>query len=197
MDKARFLYAVRLIDQANAQDPTWEHWRGEAYPGTYLYGLRMSQWLTRLEPRAPETAFLAARAQHVCRWLVPRSHYPAGRRGYLAWRTFLYRLHAEKAARLLEAAGYDETAVDWVRRILMKRGLNRDSQVQMVEDSACLVFLEYYFAPFAQDYSDEKVVDIVRKTWRKMSENARSAALQLSLGGREGRLVQAALGGNG
>ncbi|MBN2701706.1 MAG: DUF4202 domain-containing protein [Methylothermaceae bacterium] len=196
MDKARFLQAVCLIDQANAQDPNWEDWRGEAYPGTYLYGLRMSQWLTRLEPRPPETAFLAARAQHVCRWLVPRSHYPAGRRGYLAWRTFLYRLHTEKAARLLEAAGYDETAVDRVRRILMKRGLNRDSQVQMVEDSACLVFLEYYFAPFAQDYSDEKVIDIVRKTWRKMSENARSAALQLSLGGREGRLVQAALGGN-
>ncbi|WP_022948941.1 DUF4202 domain-containing protein [Methylohalobius crimeensis] len=196
MDKGRFLYAVRLIDQANAQDPAWEDWRGEAYPGTYLYGLRMSQWLNRLAAEAPETAFLAARAQHVCRWLVPRSHYPAGRRGYLEWRTFLYRLHAEKAGRLLEAAGYDETAVDQVRRILMKRGLNRDSQVQMVEDSACLVFLEYYFAPFAKDYSDEKVVDIVAKTWRKMSENARSAALQLSLGGREGRLVQTALGGD-
>lgn len=193
MDTSRFLHAVRLIDQANAQDPEWEFWQGRAYPKTYLYGLRMTASLTRLEPKAPETAFLAARAQHTCRWLVPRESYPAGRRGYLEWRTLLYRLHADKAARLLAAAGYDEATIAQVQRILMKRGLNRDPQVQLVEDAACLVFLEHYFAPFAKAYSDEKIVEIVAKTWRKMSDNARQAARQLSLGEREAELVRQAL----
>lgn len=194
MDKLRFLHAVHLIDQANAQDPEWESWQGRAYPKTYLYGLRMTQWLVRLEPNAPEPAFLAARAQHVCRWLVPRQAYPPGRRGYLEWRTFLYRLHADKAARLLAAAGYDEATIAQVQRILMKRGLKQDSLVQLVEDAACLVFLEYYFAPFAKDYDDAKIVEIVAKTWRKMSDNARQAALQLHLGEREAKLVRQAIG---
>lgn len=193
MDTKRFLLAVRLIDQANAQDPEWEFWKGEAYPKTYLYGLRMTLWLTQLEPKAPEEAFLAARAQHACRWLVPRRSYPPGRLGYLKWRTFLYQFHADKAARLLKAAGYDQEAIACVRRILLKRGLNRDPKVQLVEDCACLVFLQYYFAPFAKDYSDEKIVEIVAKTWRKMSDKARQAALNLPLGEREAALVRRAL----
>ena len=194
MDKERFLKAVALIDQANASDPEWETWQGRPYPRTYLYGVRMTRWLVKLDDRAPETAFLAARAQHICRWLVPRASYPRSRRGYLEWRTFLYRLHAEKTAQLLAAAGYDRPSIDQVRRILMKRGLKRDSQVQLVEDAACLVFLEYYFAPFAQGYADDKIIDIVRKTWKKMSPNAQRAALRLPLGSREMRLVERALG---
>lgn len=193
MDTSRFLHAVRLIDQANAQDPEWETWQGEGYPRTYLYGLRMTRWLTQLEPKAPEEAFLAARAQHTCRWLVPRRSYPPGRLGYLKWRTSLYQLHADKAAQLLKTAGYDQAAIACVRRILLKQGLKRDPQVQLVEDCACLVFLEYYFAPFAKDYSEDKIVEIVAKTWRKMSDKARQAALGLDLGEREAALVRRAL----
>ncbi|MFN3918943.1 MAG: DUF4202 domain-containing protein [Methylohalobius sp.] len=193
MDTSRFLHAVRLIDQANAQDPEWETWQGRAYPKTYLYGLRMTLWLTQLESKAPEEAFLAARAQHTCRWLVPRRSYPPGRLGYLKWRTFLYRFHADKAAQLLKTAGYDQEAIACVRRILLKQGLKRDPQVQLVEDCACLVFLEYYFAPFAKDYSDEKIAEIVAKTWRKMSDKARQAALGLDLKEREAALIRRAL----
>ncbi len=194
MNRERFRRAVALIDQANAGDPEWEVWQERPYPCTYLYGLRMTEWLVKLDDRAPETAFLAARAQHVCRWLVPRDRYPRDRRGYLAWRTFLYRLHAEKTAALLKAAGYDPASIDQVRRILMKRGLKRDPQVQLVEDAACLVFLQYYFVPFARDYADEKIVAIVAKTWRKMSESAQRHALRLPLPERALRLVRQAVG---
>ncbi len=194
MNRERFLRAVVLIDQANAGDPEWEVWGGRPYPRTYLYGLRMTEWVVKLDDRAPETAFLAARAQHVCRWLVPRHRYPRDRRGYLAWRTFLYRLHAEKAASILRAVGYDPASIEQVRRILMKRGLKRDPQVQLVEDAACLVFLQYYFVPFAEDYADEKIVAIVAKTWRKMSPEAQRHALRLPLPERALHLVRQALG---
>ena len=112
MNRARFVKAVSLIDTANASDPDWETWQGKPYPKTFLYGLRMTAWLLQLDPKAPETAFLAARAQHTCRWLVPRDSYPRDRKGYLEWRTFLYRLHAEKAAQLLHQAGYDNPAIE-------------------------------------------------------------------------------------
>jgi hypothetical protein len=193
MDEQRFLRAVRLIDQANAQDPEGELWQGQWYPKTYLYGLRMTAWLTRLEPKAPEEVFLAARAQHLCRWLVPRQSYPPGREGYLKWRTFLYKFHADKAAHLLAAAGYGEEQIACVRKILLKRGLKQDPKVQRVEDAACLVFLEYYFAPFIQAVSDDKAVEIVAKIWRKLSDQARQAALGLHLAGRAGSLFKRAL----
>ena len=193
METGRFVLAVSLIDQANASDPVWETWQDQAWPRTYLYGLRMTHWLLRLHPEATEIAFLAARAQHVCRWLVPRNRYPKGRRGYLEWRTYLYRFHAEKTAQLMVQAGYGEQDIAEVRRILMKRGIRRDPQVQWVEDAACLVFLQYYFAPFASDYPDEKIIDIVRKTWAKMSAEAHQEAMKLPLGERERRLVQLAL----
>ncbi|BCX89541.1 hypothetical protein MIN45_P1914 [Methylomarinovum tepidoasis] len=193
LDQHRFVAAVSLIDQANASDPVWETQEGKSCPRTWLYGIRMTDWLVRLYPDAPETAFLAARAQHVCRWLIPRDRYPPGRKGYLAWRTFLYRLHGEKAAQLLRQAGYDESAIGQVKRILMKRSLRRDPQVQMVEDAACLTFLQYYFLPFARDYSDDKLIDILGKTWKKMSPKAQQAAMKLPLSGREARLVQQAL----
>ncbi len=193
MNKARFIHMVELIDQANAEDPVWETWQDQAWPRTYLYGVRMTGWLSRLYPRAPETAFIAARAQHICRWLVPRQSYPKGRRGYLEWRTYLYRFHAEKTKQLMSQAGYGEAAKAQVQRILMKRGLKRDPQVQWVEDAACLVFLQFYFAPFAHAYPDDKIVDIVSKTWAKMSDRARTEALGLPFGQREGGLIQQAL----
>lgn len=193
MEKLRFLRAVSLIDQANAQDPQWEFWQDGWYPKTYLYGLRMTSWLSQLEPRASEEVFLAARAQHICRWLVPRASYPSGRLGYLKWRTFLYQFHADKAAQLLKVAGYDEPSIACVQRILQKRGLQRDPQVQLVEDCACLVFLEHYFAPFAKEHSDDKIIEVLAKTWRKMSNKARQEALKLNLGQREVKLLRQAL----
>jgi len=178
-DSARFLSALRLIDQANLQDPNREHWEGREYAKEHLYSLRMSAWLVRLDPEADEARRLAARAQHIRRWMLPRDRYPMTREGYLRWRTELYDFHADQTAEILAQAGYGEETIARVAAMLKKRGLRRNPDTQMIEDVACLVFLEHYFLPFAAGQDEAKLIDIVQKTWKKMSGPARAAALQL------------------
>jgi hypothetical protein len=185
---ARLARAIERIDAANAEDP-----KGEAL----AYGERMSEWLERLRPDAPPALRIAVRAQHIRRWKIPRDDYPRDRVGYLKWRTALYDFHADEAEAILRAVGYDDDTVTRVRKMLRKKELRKDAEVQALEDVACLVFLEHYFAEFAQTQNDDKVVDILRKTWKKMSERAHDAALSLSrsLEERERRLVERALSG--
>jgi hypothetical protein len=173
--------ALDLIDQANGDDPSTETWQGREYPKELLYGLRMSACLARLLPDANAAQQIAARAQHIRRWTVPRERYPATREGYLRWRTFLYRFHAEQAGAIAREAGYDDHTVAAVQKMVGKQGIKRDPDVQLIEDVACLVFLEHYFPAFAEGYEETKLIDIVRKTWRKMSEQGHRAALALDL----------------
>jgi hypothetical protein len=171
-----------LIDEANAADPNRELWQGETHPKEWLYGRRMTEWLARLEPEASEAARIAARGQHIRRWEVPRDSYPATREGYLRWRSFLYGFHGDRVAELMAQAGYGPESAARVKAILSKRGMKTDPEVQLIEDVACLVFLEYYFLAFVAGHEDEpdKLVGIVRKTWGKMSERARQHALTLA-----------------
>jgi len=181
MISERLIKAIELIDRANSEDPNREAWEGRVYPKELLYSQRMTDWLERLAPDAPESTQLAARAQHVRRWMVAREDYPATREGYLRWRSFLYRFHAEQAEILLRQAGYDEETIAAVRKMVAKQGVKRDPGVQLIEDVACLVFLEHYFPAFADAQDEDKLIDIVRKTWRKMSEIAHARALELEL----------------
>ncbi|HUL13186.1 MAG TPA: DUF4202 domain-containing protein [Methylococcaceae bacterium] len=181
MISERLIKAIELIDRANSEDPNREAWEGRVYPKELLYSQRMTDWLERLAPDAPESTQLAARAQHVRRWMVAREDYPATREGYLRWRSFLYRFHAEQAEILLRQAGYDEETIAAVRKMVAKQGVKRDPGVQLIEDVACLVFLEHYFPVFADAQDEDKLIDIVRKTWRKMSEIAHARALELEL----------------
>ena len=61
--------------------------------------------------------------------------------------------------------------------MLRNEGIKRNDQVQALEDVICFVFVKWYFAPFAAKHSPEKVLDIVAKTARKMSPEARTRAL--------------------
>ena len=124
---------------------------------------------------------IAARAQHIRRWTVPREDFPEGREGYLRWRTSLYRFHADQAEAIMREAGYEEESIAVVRKMVGKQGIKRDPDVQLLEDVACLVFLEHYFPAFAEKHDEEKMIGIVRKTWKKMSEVGRNAALSLQL----------------
>jgi hypothetical protein len=196
-DSDRFLFALRLIDEANRQDPNLERWEGQDYPKEYLYSLRMSAWLTRLDPEADEARRLAARAQHIRRWMLPRDRYPMTREGYLRWRTELYDFHAKETAEILARAGYGEEAIGRVGAMLRKRGLKRNPDTQMIEDVACLVFLEHYFLPFAAGQDEAKLIDIVQKTWKKMSAPAREAALNLPFPDDIRALLGRALAGAG
>jgi hypothetical protein len=149
-------------------------------PAALAYGRRMSSWLLRLAPDAPEPLRLAARAQHIGRWKRPRSDYPAGRDGYLKWRTDLARFHAETTAELLGKAGYDADTIARVGDLLQKKNLKRDPDTQTLEDAACLVFLETQFTEFSRRHPDEKVLDILRKTAAKMSPRGRTEAAALA-----------------
>ncbi len=185
--------ALERIDQSNARDPRLDEADGEAVPKELLYGHRMSEALSRLAPDASEALQIAVRAQHIRRWEIPRTEFPLGRQGYKRWRTRLMEHHARVAAQILEEVGYDSSTIERVGSLLRKEGLKRDPETQTLEDVACLVFLEHYFDDFARDHDDEKLVSILRKTWRKMSEPGREAARELELSERALRLVREAV----
>ncbi|MCU0673672.1 MAG: DUF4202 domain-containing protein [Myxococcota bacterium] len=192
MTDERLDAAFARIDEANAQDPNLERLDGQDFPKELLYGRRMSATLAMFAPEADDAVKLAARAQHVQRWKIPRSDFPMDRKGYLAWRQKLYGMHAELAGEILREVGYDDATIARVGTLLRKKGLKTDPDVQLLEDVICLVFLEHYFAEFSVKHDDDKVIDILRKTWAKMSPRGHEAALALPLG-EERRLVERAL----
>lgn len=81
---------------------------------------------------------------------------------------------------------------------MRKEGLRsgEDEEVQVLEDVACLVFLEDQLEEFQNGYDEEKVIGILQRTWVKMSERGRELALEMELGGRSKELIGKALGGS-
>lgn len=138
------------FDAANAGDPNRVMHDGKVMPSELLYAQCMTRWLTKLYPEASEPLQLAARAQHIRRWEIPRHSFPIDRAGYHRWRTTLYSFHADTAEKILREVGYDEATIGRVRSLLRKERLKVDPESQALEDVVCLVFLENYFADFAQ-----------------------------------------------
>ena len=192
-DPTRFETAIARLDAANAEDPNLETVDGVAHPKELLYAQRMTAWLDRLAPDASEALRLATRAQHIRRWAIPRRDYPMTRTGYLKWRTILYRFHADTAGDILREVGYDDATVAAVQSLLRKERLKRNPDMQCLEDVICLVFLESYFADFAPQYDEQKVLDILRKTWKKMSARGQKAARDLALPQAAHALLEKAL----
>ena len=192
-DQKRFAAAIRRIDAANADDPNVETHAGQPCPKELLYAQRMTAALQRLAPDAPEAVQLAVRAQHICRWKIPRNGYPKDRGGYREWRTALGRFHAETAGNILRETGYDAAAIERVQAILRKERLKADPDTQLLEDAVCLVFLEHYAAEFIQEHVEPKLINIFRRTWNKMSPRGQQAALQLDLPGPVRAIVAKAL----
>ncbi len=193
MDQDKLNHAIAAIDRANAEDPHVEVWQGQETSQAVLYAQRMTQWLTKLDPTPSAARQLAARAHHIRRWTVKREDFPPGREGYLRWRTFLYRFQADQAEAILREVGYAEETIILVRKMIGKQGIKRDLDVQLLEDVACLVFLDHYFHAFAMSKNEEKVIDIVRKTWKKMSDQGHHAAMTLQLPAELSQLVAKAL----
>ena len=170
---ARKQAVLDAIDAANTQDPNIE----DGQPETLLYGQRMTAELNRLFPDASDPLQIAARGQHVERWKLARSEYPEGRAGYLAWRKAQGVHHAEIVMELMRQTEYSADEIDAAGRMLRKQGIKRDADVQALEDVICFVFLKWYFAPFAEKHSAEKIQSIVEKTARKMSAEGRARVL--------------------
>lgn len=165
--------ALHLIDAANAADPTLE----DGQPAALLYGQRMSDEAARLFPDASDVLRIAARGQHVERWLLKRIEFPEGKEGYHAWRREQGRRHGERVAGIMAEAGYSVEDQARVGVLLRKEGIKRDPEVQSLEDIICFVFIRWYFADFAAKRSAEDLQSIVEKTARKMSIEARARVL--------------------
>jgi hypothetical protein len=180
---ARFQKAISGFDAANTQDPNQELFEGKSYPKELIYAQRMSTMLEKFAPEASETVQLAARSQHICRWQKPRSDYAMDGTGYKQWRTNLYQFHGDTAGAIMRKAGYDNDMIASVQALLRKEKLKVNPETQLLEDVVDLVFLQYYLASFVEKYShydEEKLLGILRKTWRKMSDKGHDAALKLN-----------------
>lgn len=192
-DSQRFRSAIEKFDEANAADPTLVDAESIEQPATLDYSKRMTAWLERLYPDASEPLRLAVRAQHLLRWTFSRDRYPMTRAGYHQWRTAAGRFSGDEAGRILRDVGYDDATIARVQSLIRKEGLKTDPDTQALEDSTCLAFLERGFAEFAQRHDEQKVIGIVQRTWKKMSDRAHDAALGLSLSPDAGRLIGLAL----
>lgn len=181
------------FDLANQQDPNKELVNGELVSKEWVYGQRMTARLHIFCDSASENLQLAARAQHICRWKIPRNDYPMDRSGYKKWRLDLAVFHGETAGKIMADNGYDQPTIERVKDLLLKRSLKRDAEVQALEDVVCLVFLEFYLEEFAGKHDEPKLIDIIQKTWNKMSDSGHSAALQLPLSSAMLTLVTKAL----
>ncbi|MDH7444191.1 DUF4202 domain-containing protein [Aquimarina sp. 2201CG14-23] len=193
MPTTKLTKAFSLFDESNAKDPNTEIVDGKSIAKELVYGQRMSQTLNNFVSEPSEALQLAARAQHICRWEIPRNSYPMDRVGYLKWREELKKFHAKKASAILQDIEYDEATIKRVSFLIQKKKLKKDEETQILEDVICLVFLEFYYEEFSEKHTTEKVVDILQKTWRKMSKDGHQTALKISYSKKALSLIQKAL----
>ncbi len=193
-NETRFREALRRFDEANAADPTEELVNGVPRPRELVYAEWLTAWVRRLCAEPSEALLLAARCQHLCRWEIPRHRYELTRAGYLRWRNDLKQFHAEKAEEILREVGYPEQTVARVQALNLKKDFPRDAESRLLEDALCLVFLEHQFADLASRTSEDKMINALQKSWRKMTPQAQEQALQLRYGAREKALLERALG---
>jgi len=167
------------MDRRNERDPNIEIESGKERPKELLYSERMIHTLSQFAPNASPELQIACRGQHIERWLYPRSDYELGRTGYLTWRKMLYSKHAEITTSILTEFGASSESIETVGSI-MENKVTGNGDSQTLEDVACLVFLTFYFEPFIQKQTGEKLYTIVRKTWAKMSTETHEFALKIN-----------------
>lgn len=189
----QFPEAIRRFDEENGRDPHIVDAEGSAHPYELLYAKRLTDWVLRLCPDASEPLLLAARCQHICRWMIPRTSYEMTRGGYLQWRNDLKRFHATKSAEILREVGYDEATIERVVDLNLKKQLSQDPDCQILEDALCLVTIQYQLSDLVAKTDPVKMIGILQKTWKKMSNKARDYALALPLSDDEKRLIERAL----
>lgn len=189
---ARYDTATAAIDAANADDPNLVEVRGQSRPLALAHGQLAAEWIRRLIAEPDDTVLLAARAHHLRRWELPRDTYPSGRAGYLRWRRDQKARHAADIVRILESSGYDPTEIERVQQLVRREPVDG---AQSVEDAACLVFIETQLASLAARMDHDLMVDVIRKTARKMSSAGLDLVGSIPLAASEQALLAEALGG--
>jgi hypothetical protein len=187
----RYDAAVAAIDDANAADPTAVDVRGQRVALALVHGRLAVEWIELLVDNPRETLLLAGRAHHLRRWEVPRDSYPVGRAGYLRWRRDQKARHATDVAAILETCGYEPSEIEDVQRLIRRESVDG---AQAVEDAACLVFIETQLALLANRMDHDLLVEVIRKTARKMSDHGLELVASIPLGEAEHSLLSQALG---
>ena len=173
--------AFARFDAYNANDPNREISAEKTYPKEVLYAERMTKKLNDYAPDAPEYMQLAVRCQHIGRWEIARNDYPMDRAGYLVWRSQLKIHHTKVAEPILRDLGYDEETISKVKALLLKKQLGQNPDTQLIEDVICLVFVEFYLDDFIKKHSEEKMIDILKKTLKKISSRGIEEALKIEM----------------
>lgn len=195
MSPSSFEAAIHAIDEAHAHDPRKVQIRGEDEPYELHYSKKMSDYLEKCDPDAGETLRLAIRAQHLRRWEVPRDSYAMNKTGYHLWRTYLKKRQAELATQICLDSGYSEEDALRVGALIKKENLKQDAETQTLEDVACLVFLDDQFEEFEKGHDEAKIINILKKTWGKMSERGHELAMEISMSEGARELISKALTG--
>ena len=188
-----YVEALRLIDEAHAQDPKTITINGIDVPYELHYSRKMTTYLDKRCPDAPDTLRLAIRAQHLRRWEIPRDSYPMDKIGYHKWRTYLKKRQADLALEICLKSGFSEEDAGRVASMIRKEDLKKDDETQVLEDVACLVFLDDQFEEFEKLHDEDKIVNILKKTWEKMSDRGHDLALEVPMSERAKNLVGKAL----
>lgn len=196
MAGSKFQLALHCIDEAHAQDPNTISLDGKARPYELYYSQRMCKYLEKRCPNASEMLRLAVRAQHLKRWEVPRGSFPMDKKGYLSWRTHLKKRQAELAHQICLTSGYSVEDSDRVAALIRKENLKEDEETQVLEDVACLVFLDDQFEEFEKQHDEDKIISILRKTWAKMSAKGHELAIDISMSDRAKMIFAKALSRN-
>lgn len=190
---AMLIRAYECFDAANAEDPNAVTVDGTEQPKELVFAKRLTEAVMTLSPDASTPLQLAARCQHICRWKIPRSSEPMNRPGYLKWRAGLKKFHAELSGNILREVGYDDETIARVALLNQKKDLKTDPECQTIEDALCLVFLQYQFDKLIEHTEGEKMISIVQKTWKKMSEQGHTAALKLEYSESAQKVLEKAL----
>jgi hypothetical protein len=192
-DPEKFRAALRRFDEENSRDPNSEMVNGIACPREAIHARWLAEWVLRLKPDASEELRLASHCQHLCRWIIPRDSFPMTCAGYLQWRQKLKHFHAEKAGEILREVDYSDEAIERVKDLILKKHFPTDAQSRVLEDALCLVFLKWQFAELASKTDEEKMINALQKTWKKMTPRAQSEALKLEYAPREKALLKKAI----
>src|ERR1700761_835519 len=184
--------ALKAIDDAHAQDPKKVTIDGEEIPYELHYARQMTHYLDLRAPNATDSLRLAIRAQHLRRWEVPRDTYPMTKAGYYSWRTYLKKRQAEIVEKICLDAQMEEEDARRVAALVRKEDLKSNEETQVLEDVACLVFLDDQFEEFKTAHDEEKLVGILKKTWVKMTDKGHELALQIPMSDDSKYLVEKA-----
>jgi len=176
-----YLLATAEIERLHRTDTLQVMENGIEHPSELLYSKRMLDMLELFCPGSPNYLKIAAQCQHLKRWGVPRDNYPYDRRGYHEWRREVMEYQLGETYRILSVVGIEDSDIQQIIDVLRNQGDKTNEDAQIIMDTACLTFLKWYMEPFASKHESSKVIDILKKTMRKMSSEAISLVHTLQL----------------